>query len=57
MEISVAEGVQENDQKDSDAHVVEALDPEDYEASLFQLVGYSDLGKYNPSKKERVGEN
>ena len=57
MEISVAEGVQENDQKGSDAHVVEALDPEDYEASLFQLVGYSDLGKYNPSKKERVGEN
>ena len=64
-EILVAEGVQETNPKDSDAEVVEALDPEDSEAALFQLGGDSDhrkeppgnaVGKDNHSKTRKDGE-
>ena len=55
-EIPVAEGVQETDPKCLDDESVEALDPEYYEAALFQLsedydhskeTHWKAVGKYN----------
>ena len=42
--------MQETNLKDSDAEVVEALDPEDSNDDLFQLGGYSDHSKEPPGK-------
>ena len=49
-EITVAEFVQEKDPEYLDAESVEALDPEDYEAALFQLGGDSDQSEELPGK-------
>ena len=64
-DISVSEGVQENNPKYLDAEVVEALVPEYYEAALLQLGGDSGhskeppwkaVGKYDHSKTRKDGE-
>ena len=50
VDIPVDEGVQETDPKYSVAEVVEALDPEDSEADMFQLGGNSDQSEELPGK-------
>ena len=64
-EIPVAEGVQETNPKYSDAEVVEALVPEDFEAALLQLgwdsnhskePTWKEVGKDDHSKTRKDGE-
>ena len=49
--------MQETYPKDLDDEVVEALDPEDSEASLFLLGGYSDHSKEPPWKAVRKDDH